>query len=337
MPKTIPARWQSYGYLLVNVFCWGAAFVITKPAFAVTTPFRFLLYRYALAVFFSLPILWYYRSQLSKIWKKLPQIIGLELIGTTLALSLVYAGLNYTTALEANLLTTSLPLFITVGGVLILKEKEETHEWVGTLIAFAATLYLAIGPALQTAPSLRAISLIGNLLILGSNFSNLIYFPLSKRLYHSLPKLLVTTVSFYVGLVSFFLLSLFESGGSLPSLVNHIINDSNFTSVWVASVYMALFGSIIGLTAYIKGQDGIEASEAGLFGYLQPLIYIPLAFLVLGEKISLTQVLGLTVILIGVVIAEKRFSKRKKKKKSHIQRKKPALAKTVSKSRLARR
>jgi drug/metabolite transporter (DMT)-like permease len=79
-------------------------------------------------------------------------------------------------------------------------------------------------------------------------------------------------------------------------------------AVLIASFYMATFGSIIGLTAYIKGQDGIESSEAGLFYYLQPLIYIPLAFLVLGEVIMQNQILALGVILLGVVIAERRTS-----------------------------
>lgn len=71
---------------------------------------------------------------------------------------------------------------------------------------------------------------------------------------------------------------------------------------------MAVFGSIVGLTAYIQGQDGIESSEASLFWYLQPLIAIPLAFIVLGEKALPLQWLGLGLVLIGVAIAERRTS-----------------------------
>jgi drug/metabolite transporter (DMT)-like permease len=309
MANKTPSRWHSYGFLLINTFTWAAAFVMVKPALAVTTPFRFLMYRYLLAVVLSLPILWYYRRQIKKTLAKLPQIIGLELIGTVLALSLVYAGLARTTALEASLLGTSLPLFITLGGVIFLKEKEELHEWLGTLIAFAATIYLVMGPALSAAPALRNIFLLGNLLIIGHNLANMVYFPLAKKTYSGLPKMLVTTISFYVGLISFFILSLIESHGSLEYLLLKITSDSNQPSVWLASGYMAIFGSIIGLTTYIKGQDGIESSEASLFIYLQPLIYIPLAYLVLGEQISLAQVAGLGVILLGVVIAEKRWQK----------------------------
>ena len=69
---------------------------------------------------------------------------------------------------------------------------------------------------------------------------------------------------------------------------------------------MAIFGSIIGFTAYLKGQEGIEASEATLFTYLQPLIYIPMGILLLHENVSLIQIISLMIILIGVLIAEKR-------------------------------
>ena len=69
---------------------------------------------------------------------------------------------------------------------------------------------------------------------------------------------------------------------------------------------MAIFGSVIGLIAYIKGQDKIEASEASLFSYLQPLIYLPLGVLLLKENISPQQLIGLGLIIIGVITAEKK-------------------------------
>lgn len=314
-------RWQSYAYLLINTATWGAAFVIIKPAFEFTTPFRFLLYRYLFAVILSLPLLWHFRNHLKQALRHLPVIIGLELIGTTLALTLVYLGLDRTSALEASLLTTSLPLFITLGGVFLLGEKEERHEWIGTMIAFAGTLYLTLGPMLGSVKVMLATSIVGNLLIIGSNISNMLYFPLAKKAYHQLPKLLITTISFYVGLVSFFFLALVESRFSFTRLTSAMTADLQTPAVLAASGYMALFGSIIGLTAYIKGQDGIEASEAGLFYYLQPLIYIPLAFLVLGDAIDSTQLIGLAIILLGVFIAEKRFGSRPKSNKKRLKKK----------------
>lgn len=304
----LSTRWQAYFFLLVNTLTWGAAFVITKPAFDVTTPFRFLLYRHALALLLTLPLIWYYRSTILTLGKKILTIIGLELVGNTLALSLLYEGLKRTNVVEANLLSTSLPIFVILGGIFLLKEKQEKHEWLGLSIAVAATLYLTVFPLVMTG-SVDGISLVGNVLVIASNIANMFYFPLAKRAYQKIPKFLVTTISFWVATASYLLLSLVELGGSMGTFMTHITVDFAAPSVWIAVGYMAIFGSIIGLTAYIKGQDGIEASEASFFYYLQPLVYLPLAYWFLGEAVTFAQLVSLLVIFVGVAIAEQRAPK----------------------------
>ncbi len=287
---------------------WGLAFIIVKPSFEVTTPFRYLLYRFVLAAFFSLPILIYYLRRIQITWKNLAIITALESIGTGLALALVYWGLKYAGAIEANLLTSSLPIFVIAGSILLLRENQEKHELKGMIFAVAGTLILTLIPfILGESNSVLRLSVIGNLLILGHNLANAVYYPLAKKYYRKLPKLLVTSISFYVGILTFFVLSLFEAG-SLNELLNFTVNDWQYPSVWAASLYMAVFGSIIGLTAYIKGQDGIEASEAALFGYLQPLIYLPLGVWLLQEKFTVWHLSGLLLITAGVYLAERRSS-----------------------------
>jgi drug/metabolite transporter (DMT)-like permease len=304
-----PSRLTSYFFLLINVICWGAALIVVKPAFDVTTPFRFLFYRYGLAVLFSLPLLFHYLPSIKKLKQTLITITLLELFGTTFALSLLYFGLDRTSAIEASLIATTLPIFISVFGVWLLKEKQEKHEIVGLITALAGTLLLTIFPLMYgiMQSTVGKVSIQGNLLIVAQNTAIALYYILAKKKYAKLPKLFVTTISFYVGLVSFFILSLFEAG-SMGSLQQLIITDWQFPSVWIASGYMALFGSIIGLTAYIKGQDGIEASEASLFTYLDPLVYIPLGILLLGERVFPLQIISVLIILTGVVLAERRRS-----------------------------
>jgi drug/metabolite transporter (DMT)-like permease len=63
-------------------------------------------------------------------------------------------------------------------------------------------------------------------------------------------------------------------------------------------------GSIVGSLLSIYGFSKIEISEATLFSYLKPFVYIPLAVLWLHESIDMTQIIGLATILIGLMIAE---------------------------------
>lgn len=306
MKKTKTSRLHSYLFLLLNVVVWGAALVIVKPAFAVTTPYRFLLYRFWWAALCSLPILAYYLPKIKKLKEAFFKITLLEVFGTGIALALLYLGLERTTAIEASLIATTTPIFVVLAGVYFLKEKETKREAIGLVIAFLGTLAMTIIPTIQKGDGFNTLSLSGNALIFVQNCVAALYYVSAKKYYKKLPKLFVTTISFYIGIIFFFFLSLWETSFSVTELTRMIISDHQHTSVWIASLYMAIFGSIIGLTAYIKGQDGIEASEASLFGYLSPLIYVPLGVLWLHETFSFEQMILLGVILAGVVLAEKR-------------------------------
>lgn len=301
----------SYLLLVLNTVVWGAALVVVKPSLEITTPFRYLLYRFIIASVLILPVIWYYCSKIKNIQKKLVSIIAVELLGTTIALGLLYAGLSHTSALEASLLTSSTPIFTVLAGIWYLREREESREVVGLVLAAIGTLVLVLLPLFLGNDHLVVPSVNGNLLIIGQNIATASYFVLAKKHYKKLPKLFVTGISFFVGAVSFAVLSLGEVGFSLNSFLAAVRLDLSAPSVWLASIYMALFGSIIGLTAYIKGQDGIEASEASLFGYLQPIVYIPLAVWFLGDVLYWQQLVGLGLVLVGVVVAERRAKKRK--------------------------
>ena len=311
-PKAM-SRWAAYGFLLITTICWGASLIMVKPALDFTTPYRFLLYRYAIASVLSIGFIWHYWPNIKHKIQTLKTITQLELIGVTLTLGLLYQGLARTSAVEASLITTTVPLFITLGGIWFLRERQEKHEWVGLFLALAGTLLITLWPTWQ-GNALNQFSLVGNLLIVGQNITTAAYFILAKKYYQTWPKLFVASVSFVVGLVSFAVLCLYEAGWNPLLLYQQIQADWQHPAVWWASIYMAVFGSIIGLTAYIKGQSGVEASEASVFWYLEPLVYLPLAFWMLQETILPFQILGLALILVGVATAE---WQRQRKTKSH--------------------
>jgi drug/metabolite transporter (DMT)-like permease len=304
--KQTSARWRAYLFLLINTLCWGAGLVIVKPSLEFTTPFRFLLYRYAIAAILALGFIWQHWRKIKRPYQAIAAITKLELIGVTLTLGLLYTGLSQTTAITANLITTTLPIFVTVTGILLLREREERHEWLGLGVAFLGTVFLVCLPIWQQGFSAAGFSLTGNLLIILSNVTVAIYYILAKKQYRNWPKLFVAAISFWVGLVSFFLLSLGQEHWQVGQLWQTIIQDWQHPAVWIASGYMAIFGSIIGLTAYIQGQNDIEASEAGVFAYLQPLVYLPLSVWLLHEQLGWGQIIALGVILVGVVLTETR-------------------------------
>lgn len=70
--------------------------------------------------------------------------------------------------------------------------------------------------------------------------------------------------------------------------------------------YMAFISGILAYTTFNLGLRRIEASEASVFYYLQPLFGIPVAIIFLGEVFRIPFVIGTIIIAIGVYMAERR-------------------------------
>lgn len=277
---------------------------MVKPALSFVTPYHYLFYRYLLAAPISIPILVYLLHKYRPHLKTILTIVGMELVAVTGALSFLYLGLSRTSAIEAQLITNTTPVFIILGGIFFLKEKEDKNEFTGLIIAIIGMLLLTLEPLISGKNGLAGLSFTGNVIVLGHNLLWALYVLLAKKLYRGVPKLLIGFISLWVGLVSFYALTLWTN----PELHNpHLLfNTLSHPQVFIASLYMGIFGSIIAVPAYIYGNDRIEASEASLFSYLQPLITIPLAILLLKEQINATIVVALVLISLGVITAEHR-------------------------------
>lgn len=277
---------------------WGLAIPIAKRGFQDgLTPSTFLFGRFLLAAIFSLPIFIAVKPKPNL--KSISKIFLLEILGTVLSLWLLYEGVARTSGIEASLIAITWPILVTIGGVLLLREKEEFHEILGLILAIAGTTLLVLIPLANGGTS--AGTLIGNSLIILQNIAIAAYYLIAKKVYTGLNKWAVVHISFWVGIAGFTLIQLLQGGLSLPPL-----------SFWplFAIVYMAIGGSILGLTLYLIGQDKIEASEAAVFTYLEPLIGIPASMFLLGEHVTLTQIIATLVIAAGVYLVEIRPRKK---------------------------
>lgn len=307
-PRRMSNRLLATIFMLGNVVLWGAALPIAKFAVDDTSSFLFLLYRYSFALLFSWPImLWYWRKKQSN-WKEISTIVLMELMGTSFSVAALYWGLQLSTSLESSLLASTVPIFVTLGGIFFLHEVEEKFEWLGLIIAVAGTIILVLEPVLSGRSQTPSFSLEGNLLIMLHNIIVSFYYLGAKKIYRNIPKLFITSISFLVAWVTFLLIGLGMFDWNLGLLVNQVQVDLSQSSILLPSLYMGFFGSVLGLTLYIAGQSLIEASEASLFTYLQPLVYIPLSILLHGDQVEPLMVVALVLIIIGVITAEIRWN-----------------------------
>lgn len=302
-------RHLAYIALLTNTVIWGAALPIVKPALSFVSPFQYLLLRYLIALIFIFPVFLYLVLKHHPALKTLIKIGFLESFVLVFGHSILYLGLDLTNSLDASLIGITSPIFITIGGVLFLHEKEERHELVGLILAVAGTLVVTLEPFSGNSSHLTSLS--GNLLVLGYVLVWTFYNLIAKRMYPQLPKLLIVSTGLLFATPILGLLMWFTQPASISSAFSLFTHNP---SVSFAGFYMAILGTLLAIPTYIYGLSAIEASEASLFGYLQPLIFIPLAVIWLKEPLRSPIIIGLALILLGVYIAEKRFQPHSSKK-----------------------
>ena len=92
----------------------------------------------------------------------------------------------------------------------------------------------------------------------------------------------------------------------ITSLFNNEWKDFHFSAVsssgWYAVFYLVIFGSLAGYSAYIWLLQVRPATQVSTYAYVNPVVAVILGLIVLGEKITFLQLLGLVVILTGVFL-----------------------------------
>lgn len=300
-------RRLAYLALFVNALIWGVAFPIIKPALDYITPMQYLYFRFLVAGVFSLPIFLVYwiksRPKLSYSIK----VLLIELFGMAFPLWMLYEGLSRTSALEASLIGSTGPIFVVLGGIIFLHERENRREWQGLALSLLGSLILVAEPLLTGSHLDTPTSTGGNLYIMGYNIIYTMYVIIAKKQYRTHPPVFYGSLT-YLGTACIYALILMHKHALLPI-------SALFTTphVLFPVVYMAIPGSILAFGLYLYAQSKIEVSEANLFTYLNGVIAIPAAFFLLGEVPSLITIIATLIIASGVIRAEMSGVKRTKR------------------------
>jgi len=316
-------RLKAYILLLLVSIIWGVASPVIKYTLSFTTPYAFLFWRFLITSLVFLPFFLYFIRKHPLKLKSIPRLVFLGFLGTPLTLLLLFAGYNKTTSIDGAIIGSVAPIFIVIGGALFLKEKVTSLEKAGLVIAVIGSLITIVQPFLE-GKTLALANFEGNLLVFGSVLSWSAFTLLAKKdFYHHHP-FVITAFCFFVGLLVITPFFLFEGISSTPQLTTRPTTHpaeldpaSRDNSLLIHSsalpgiLYMSLISSVIAYTLYMYGLSLIEAGEASLFAYLQPVFAAPLSILWLKESISGIFIIGAFLIAVGVILTEYRPKQRK--------------------------
>lgn len=306
-------RIKTYLILLLVALIWGMAGAVIKYTLRGFPPLVFLSYRFFLSVLIGLPLIILFKRQIPHDKHLLGHTLFYGFLSSTLALGLLFWGIELTTAIDATLITAVGPITIAAAGAIFLKEHVTLRERIGIGLAFAGTTVTIMEPLMGSRGHPSLIS--GNLLVFISVIVTTLTVVYAKILMRKdVAPLFVTNVSFVVGFLTILPLTLFVySPGQIIEIISHAK-----LSYHLGVVYMAFLSGILAYFLWHKATKSIEIGEVGLIDYLYPIFGTPLAVFWLKERVSFPFVIGAIIIAIGVIIAEVKIKKSNKKSLGQI-------------------
>ncbi len=288
---------EIYFKLILTAVFWGGTFIAGRVVAANVGPYSAAFLRF---VFASVVLLIFTRKvegRLPKIKKKhIIPIILLGLTGICLYNIFFFKGLRIISASRAALIIANNPIFITIFASLIFKEKLNRIRTLGIIISVTgAIIVISKGSVTEI---LNGNLGWGELFIFLCVLSWAAFSLIGKTITEELSPLVTISYSSVAGTVFLLVPACFE--GVLKDFVYYSPLD------WLSILYLGIFGTAIGFVWYYEGIKALGPSKASLFINFVPISAVLLAFLLLGEPITLSLLVGTVFVSSGVYLTNTR-------------------------------
>jgi drug/metabolite transporter (DMT)-like permease len=299
-PPAQRASWLAHPYLLLTLapLFWGGNMVAAKLAVGVLPPFVLLAARFVVALIVVLPFAWpHFRADAAVLKRRWGWLFIYGAVGFAAFNACLYAGANFTTAINSSIEQASIPVFVFAGNFALFGVRGQPLQIVGLVLTIVGVALVATHGDLATIAGFRFNA--GDLLVL---LACLIYgaYTLALRYkpnVHWLSFLGATMIGAAIGGLVFLVLS-----GSAPIALGALAAAG--PKGWAIIAYVAILPSLVSQLCYAQGIGMIGANRGGLFNNLIPVFGTILSVLVLGEQLEAYHLAAAAIVIAGIGLAE---------------------------------
>ncbi len=289
----------AYLALFTTAIIWGITLPLMKVTLNTVPPISLAFLRFSLAATLALSFAGF--SNLK--WRDFFHIGIYSFFGISLNIGLLLIGLKFTSTIDATMILTLAPILTSFFAAIVIKEKISNLHILGIFLAFLGVFSYILLPALAT-NKISQINVLGDLLILGAVLSAMIFTIGSKTLFATYRPASISSISFFVGAVSFL------PGTFLEYVQNPLWIDSFTGASFFSVVFLGIFSSFIAYNLLEWGLSKVDVHVNVTIGYLSSIIAIILATLFLGEKLHLNFFLvSATLVGVGIFLVTKHKAK----------------------------
>ncbi len=287
----------SYIKVTFSVVVWGASFIATKVALREVSPVTVVWLRFGIGVLI-LAAANLLRNQLSLPGRKdIGYFALLGFIGITFHQWLQSTGLVTAQASTTAWIVATTPVFMALLGWAFLRERLDGLQVFGIALA-ALGVILVVSEGDLASLGVGEFGTPGDILILISAANWAVFSALSRR---GLDKHPASWMLLYVmGFGWVFVSGLFFTGPGLSEFGQLSLSG------WLGITFLGVACSGLAYIFWYDGLKAIPTSQVGSFLYLEPLVAMVVAALLLDEPIFWVSIVGGGTILLGVWLVNRK-------------------------------
>ncbi len=281
-----------YIALIIAMIIWGSSFVALKISFRHFNPFFVVFMRQLLAAVVFIPFVWRHFKRVRR--EDLLLLIAMALFEPSLYYIFEAKALTLTSASQAGMITTMLPVMVAIPSALILKERISIRTIVGFAVAISGVIWLTMGgSATEESPD----PVLGNFLEFLAMACAAGYTILLKKLSSRYSPFFLTAIQAFVGTIFFFPVFFVVPGA--------VEMDLTLQSGLIL-VFLGIVVTIGAYSLYNFGTSRIPANQSAAFINLIPVVTLIVSMIVLGERLSPVQYVASALVVLGIIYSQDR-------------------------------
>ncbi|MGL5631842.1 MAG: DMT family transporter [Azovibrio sp.] len=294
MPETILKRLcNPYLLLTLTALFWAGNMVTGRGLRADVPPIALAFWRWVIAFMFILPFAWpHWKNQAALLKQGWFPILVLGVLGIAGYNTMAYIALQETTATNALLLNSFIPIATIILARLFFKTSLGRLQGLGVLVSLLGVLTIVSRGDLNALTSLSLNQ--GDIWMVCAVLLWAIYTLGLRFRPPGVSSMLLMAALVGVGLLTLAPFYLWEL--SMGHRIN--LNSGSFMGM----AYVGIFPSFIGYVLYNRGVSEVGPGPASLFIHLMPVFGTLLAAIFLDERPSSYHLIGIGLIFTGILL-----------------------------------
>ena len=286
-------RWKTLLAFGIIYFVWGSTYIFIRIGVHEVPPLLFAAIRFFTAGL--LLVVWTLARR--EPWPRAREWGSITLLAALIFVCdyglLFWAEIKVASGIAAVIMAT-IPVFITIAEILLLRTQRMTLRLAGALLIGIAGVAVLMARSfnLGTAP----ISTAGAVALIIASISWSIASVMTRKLPLPSSKVFSSGAQMLVGGV---MLAVVAAAFGEPRRFHPAMVSGQ---AWFALLYLIVMGSIIGFTSYLWLIHRESPTKVGTYAYVNPVVAVLLGYFVGGEALGLRTILGTVLVLASVLL-----------------------------------